>query len=103
MTLPNYSWNAFLYKTGVKLEQIYVKEMHEMIEKGLRGGMTQCTYKKVDANNKYREEEYDKAKPSSYITYLDANNFYGLAMCKRLPYKNFKWICTEFDEKKVTK
>ena len=28
MTLPNYSWNAFLYLTGVKLEQIYVKEMY---------------------------------------------------------------------------
>ena len=87
--------------TGVKLEQIYVKEMYEMIEKGLRGGLTQCTYKKVNANNKYMEEEYDNAKPSSYKTYLDANNLYELAMCKKLPYKNFKRICTKFDEKKV--
>ena len=85
VTLPSCSWNAFLYQTGVKLEQIYVKEMYEMIEKGLRGGMTQCTYKKVDANNKYMEEEYDKTKPSSYVTYLDAHTLYGLAMRKKKP------------------
>ena len=51
VTLPSYPWNAFLYVTGVKLEQIYVKQMYEMTEKGLRGGMARCTYKKVDANN----------------------------------------------------
>ena len=74
ITLPNYSWNAFLSLTGVRLEQIHKKEMYEMIEHGLRGGMTQCSFKKVDANNKYMNEDYDKSKPSSYISYLDANN-----------------------------
>ena len=103
VTLPNCSCNAFLYITGVKLEHIYIKEMYETIEKGLRGGMTQCTCKKVDANNKYMKEEYDKSKPSPYINNLDANNLYGLAMCKKLPYKNFKWVYTKFDEKKVKK
>ena len=28
---------------------------------------------------------YDENKPSSYITYLDANNLYGLAMCQKFP------------------
>ena len=72
-----------------------------MIEKGLRGGMTQCTYKKVEANNKYMNEQYDKSKPSSYISYLDANNLYGLAMCKKLPYKNFEWNYTKITENKI--
>ena len=85
ITLPNYSWNAFLSLTGVRLQQIHIKEMYEMIENGLRGGMTQCSYKKVEANNKYMNEDFDKSKPSSYISYLDANNLYGLAMCKKLP------------------
>ena len=48
--------------------------MYEMVEKGLRGGMTQSSFKKVEANNKYMNEDYDKSKPSSYISYLDANN-----------------------------
>ena len=32
------------------------KKMYEMIEAGLRGGMTQTTCKKVEANNKYMGE-----------------------------------------------
>ena len=70
ITLPNYSWNAFLSLTGVRLQQIHIKEMYEMIEHGLRGGMTQCSFKKVEANNKYMNEDYDKSKPSSYIIHL---------------------------------
>ena len=103
ITLPNYSWNAFLSLTGVRLQQIHIKEMYEMIEKGLRGGMTQCSFKKVEANNKYMNEDYDKSKPSSYISYLDANNLYGLAMCKKLPYDDFKWHYGRMDEKRVMK
>ena len=29
---------------------------------------------------------------SSYIQYLDTNNFYGMVMCKKLPVKGFKWM-----------
>ena len=103
ITLPNFSWNVFLYKTGVRLEHIHIQEMYEMIEKGLRGGMTQCSHKLVEANNKYMKEDYDKSKPSSFISYLDANNLYGLAMCKKLPLNNFKWHYNKIDEKKIMK
>ena len=61
-----------------------------MIEHGLRGGMTQCSFKEVEADNKYMKEDYDKSKRPSYISYLDANNLYGLAMCKKLPYGDFR-------------
>ena len=101
ITLPNYSWSAFLSLTGVRLQQVHNKDMYEMIEKGLRGGMTQCAHKKVEANNKYMNEQYDKSKPSSYISYLDANNLYGLAMSKKLPFDNFNWYFSRMDEKKV--
>ena len=74
-----------------------------MIEHGLRGGMTQCSFKKVEANNKYMNEDYDESKPSSYISFLDANNLYGLAMCKKLPYDDFKWHYGRMDEKRVVK
>ena len=77
--------------------------MYEMIEHGLRGGMTQCSFKKVETNNKYMNENYDKSKPSSYKSYLDANNLYGLTMCKKLPYGDFKWYYGRMDEKRVMK
>ena len=100
ITLPNYSWNDFLSLTGVRLQQIHIQEIYEVIETGLRGGMTQCSLKKVESNNKYMNEEYDKSKPSSYISYFDANNLYGLAVCKKLPYDGFKWHCGKMDEKR---
>ena len=35
-------------------------------------------------------KDYNKNKKSSYLRYLDANNLYGWAMCKKLPIINFK-------------
>ena len=37
---------------------------------------------------------YDKDKETFYILELDANNSYGLVMCKKLPYKDFKFLCS---------
>ena len=65
--------------------------------------MTQCSYKKVGANNKYMNENYDKSQPSSHISYLDAKNPSGLTMCKKLPYDDFKWYYGRMDEKRVMK
>ena len=39
--------------------------------------------------------------PSTCINYLDANNLYGLAMCKKLHYDDFKWYYGRMDEKRV--
>jgi len=44
------------------------------------------------ANNRFMGESFDKRKPSSFITYLDANNFYGWAMSKPLPTHGFEWM-----------
>ena len=83
--------NAMLKLTGIEIDLVYDQEMYEMIEAGLRGGMTQTTCKKVEAYNKYMGSDYDKNKASSYINYLDANNLYGLSMIQKLPYRNLKW------------
>ena len=72
-----------------------------MFEKGLRGGMCQCAIKKAEANNKYMGNLYDKKKESSYISYLDANNLYGLAMCQKLPYKDIKFETIPLTEEEI--
>ena len=36
--------------------------------------------------------DYDPKKPSTFITYLDMNNLYHLAMSEYLPYGGFKWL-----------
>ena len=75
--------------------------MYEMIEKGLRGGMCQVSHKQAIANNQYMENEYDEAKPSNYINYLDANNLYGLAMFKKLPIGTLKWAKKKLTERDI--
>ena len=36
--------------------------------------------------------DYNPKKPSTFIAYLDMNNFYGCAMSEYLPYGGFKWL-----------
>ena len=52
-TLPNFAFDATLKLIGIEIDLVYNQEMNEMIEAGLRGGMTQTTCKKVEASKKY--------------------------------------------------
>ena len=60
-----------------------------MTEEGIRREMCQSTHRYAKANNKYMKN-YDKSIESSYLMYLDANNFYGWAMSQKLPVNGFK-------------
>ena len=62
-----------------------------IIEKGIRGGICQSTYRYAKANNRYMKN-YNKNIEPSFIEYLDANNLYGWAMSEKLPVNGFKWI-----------
>ena len=79
---------ASMFKTEVKLELLSDYQMLLMIEKRIRGGMSQSTHKYAKANNKYMKN-YDKSNESSYLKYLNANNLYGWAMSQKLPVNEF--------------
>ena len=70
---PGLSWDAMLKMTGVKLEKISDIDQYLFIEKGTWGGISYI----AKSNNKYMCD-YDPNKPSTFITYLDRNNLYGL-------------------------
>ena len=91
-TAPGLAWDAALKKTGVELELLSDPDMLLMFEKGIRGGISMISNRHGKANNSYMDDEYDDKRATKYITYLDANNLYGWAMCKPLPTSNFKWM-----------
>ena len=70
--------------TKVKLELLTDENMLLMSEEGIRGGICQATRHYASANSKYMKN-YNKNVISTYLQHLDANNMYGLAMCKILP------------------
>ena len=62
-----------------------------MIESGIRGIAT-ISHRHAKANNECIGTEFDHAKESKFISYLDANNLYGWAMSKQLLTSGFKWM-----------
>ena len=77
--------------TRIELELILDIDMHLLIEKGMRGGLSYIAKRHSKVNNKYLEC-YGSGKESKNITYLEPNNLYGGAMSQYLPYSGFKLL-----------
>lgn len=91
---PGLSWDSMLKMTGASLELLDDIDMINMVQKGIRGGVAMITQKYVEANNP-EAPNYDKTKPTFWISYLDMNNLYGTAMVDALPKKDFEWMNEE--------
>ncbi|GFT57599.1 uncharacterized protein TNCV_3137121 [Trichonephila clavipes] len=99
-TTPALSWDAMLLHTKVVIELFTDCDMLLFIEKGVRGGISQCCNRYAIANNRYMSN-FNTDEEIKYLMYLDANNLYGYAMSKYLPLKDFVWSDNDLTEQDI--
>ncbi|KAG5310553.1 SETMR methyltransferase, partial [Acromyrmex insinuator] len=64
--LPGFMWDVMLKYTRVRFELLTEIDIVLFIERGTHGGLSQCSDRYAQANNKYMRS-YDLLKPSSYL------------------------------------
>ena len=74
--------------TGVELELITDPDMHQMVGKSMRGGIS---------NICHRHATYNEKEEPKTLTYQDANSLYAWAMSQMIPLRDFKWAPNEID------
>ncbi|GFT04107.1 uncharacterized protein TNCV_3346471 [Trichonephila clavipes] len=89
-----------LLHTKVAIELFTDYDMLLFIEKGVRGGISQCCNRYAIANNRYMSN-FNPDDEIKYLMYLDANNLYGYAMSKYLPLKDFVWSDNDLTEQDI--
>ena len=92
VSAPSLSWDAMMKMTKCQQELLSDPAMFDILQKGLRGGVSMISKRYAKANNKYMGSLHDATQPTSYILYLDANNLYGWSMSESLPTKDFTWL-----------
>ena len=76
-------------------------DMLLMVEKGIRGGITQTVKRYAKTNNKYVKDLYNTEEESIYLQYLDANNLYRWAMVQNLPTHGLLWKKEDFTRENI--
>jgi len=94
-TLPSLAWSMALKHTGIELDLITDPEAYLMLENSIRGGISTISNRYAQANNPYTIDGYDPEQPATYITYLDANNLYGVAQSQPLPVGDFQFLTSD--------
>ena len=96
---PGLARDANFKITNFQHELLSDPDILLMIESGIRGGIATISHRHAKVNKKYMGTEFDPAKESKFISYLDGNNLYGLAMSKQLSTSGFKWMAdSELDD-----
>lgn len=78
-TSPGLSFDAMLKYTNIEIELMTDVDMLLFVERGIRGGITQCNQRYIQANNKYMKAGFNMNEKTNFIMYLDGEiNFHIL-------------------------
>jgi hypothetical protein len=113
LSLPHLAKDIMLKTTGTEIELIADQEMSDMLQKGIRGGLSFVNVRHAEkispadlpaapaapaaaaADPLAAAADSSGAKPAAKpksMLYVDANNLYGYAMCLPLPQRDFRWM-----------
>ena len=90
-SLPCLSWDAMFKYTDVELELITDPDMHQMVEKSMRGGISNICHRYATSHHPNMDTYNENEEPRT-LTYQNANSLYSWAMSQMLPLKGFKWV-----------
>jgi hypothetical protein len=65
--------------------------MHDFIEKAKRGGIAMAVHQFFKTNNQKMGKTFNPSKPTTWISYINANNLYGWAINQFLPIGKYRW------------
>ena len=92
VSAPGLSWDAALKQTKVRLELLTDIDMHNLIDKGMIGGVSCICAQYSKANHPQLRDKWKPEEKQNYIMMFDCTNQYGWAMMESLPVDGFKWV-----------
>ena len=90
LSLPHLAKDIMLHRTGAEIDLISDQEMNDVLQKGIRGGLSFVNVRHAEMKEGDKMKVYDKNRRT--LIYLDANNLYGNSMRYPLPLRNFRWM-----------
>ena len=82
-TTPGLTWDAMLKHTGIELQLLTNIDIVIFVERGIRGGISQCNNRYSRANNPH-VTDYNPTEDARYLMYYDVNNLYGWVIMQHL-------------------
>lgn len=78
-TLSGFSWNCFLHMTESRIQYVRDKNMLQLVNDSIRGGLCFNSKTRAEANNPLLLD-YNPEKEDSYIAYYDVNRYVHLLL-----------------------